>query len=963
MQESAVSQPKTQSITPCARSNDDALPSRIETAAIQLPFELDPQIIHHIIYSQAGSIGKAIIELIMNSVDSDSTTIRLALNGEGFSAVDDGKGFASREDVVRYFGRFGTPHEEGDATFGRFRLGRGQIMAHASTVWSSNSWKMSVDTRVMGYNYQLSDLETAQPGCSIVGQWYEQLDNTELLSVIQEIRDLVRYTPIAVELNGKAISKDPATEKWDYDDENCWVRVRADGAMHIYNQGVFVRHDAGHVWGVGGTVVTKKPIGLNVSRTEILRKSCPIWKAIAAVVKSEAAKFADSADQRRQTESRREKNAKALLSGTGDLAKIYSGEQVITLLPGARHVTLAQFIRRYGKVHDLALADTEDAGAGGDYSKLVGIVEHDYQVGKAEKLAFALTNVAFVHPKTLARFDCQSAAEFKEVIARIFDNLQATGTESKRELLHPRYIDYRILEKAYKPNYEILTANAIKDKNLRSAWTALKWCVEGYTSTYFTEGQYYPGARSRGRRLNVLLADCNEAQAWTDGESYIALNKKLVEAIGGRESLQAVTQIFAIVDHELAHEGDSVGASHDDAFYARYHDISLSMSYWKMFYIQCWLRKYTYALEGKGKPKSRWDYTGKLMDRASRARHKDQLPAITASVDNIQALQRIEPEEDPRIAAQVNYALIAAGVQPTTNWAQVLEDAAKSSDFKIAAQFAVDLPRIARVLGAADAELFKAIHEENLVRNTDFVTTDDDGNQIEYAELSTERLPEQDEDLADWMAGIVEQAVIKRYGRNAFKRCGLRMVEQVRHLPLDEWDDVAKVLIIGHDQSADQDDFGHCSEQDELNDSVYCFLDHHGILQCDQDFAYGEAWAMLANDTTGQWEKVLAEQILPRMAELGISPLEEDDDVARFTTPADFGFEEAIGRVPENIHELSEWERAGKPRLQPGETMWSLIRNANAVGYNTYNIDKYLEWRGDYELYYPHIVPVVEDGQ
>ena len=28
---------------------------------MRLPFELDPQIIHHIIYSQAGSIGKAII--------------------------------------------------------------------------------------------------------------------------------------------------------------------------------------------------------------------------------------------------------------------------------------------------------------------------------------------------------------------------------------------------------------------------------------------------------------------------------------------------------------------------------------------------------------------------------------------------------------------------------------------------------------------------------------------------------------------------------------------------------------------------------------------------------------------------------------------------------------------------------------------------------------------------------------
>lgn len=90
---------------------------------MQLPFELDPQIIHHIIYSQAGSIGKAIIELLMNSVDARATAVRLSMTKEGFECSDDGNGFANREDVVRYFGRFGTPHEEGDATYGRFRLG------------------------------------------------------------------------------------------------------------------------------------------------------------------------------------------------------------------------------------------------------------------------------------------------------------------------------------------------------------------------------------------------------------------------------------------------------------------------------------------------------------------------------------------------------------------------------------------------------------------------------------------------------------------------------------------------------------------------------------------------------------------------------------------------------------------------------------------------------------------------
>ncbi len=96
---------------------------------MRLPFELDPQIVHFIIHSQAGSIGKALIELLMNSVDAGATLVRLNMSCNGFECFDDGQGFASREDVICYFGRFGTPHVEGDAVYGRFRLGRGQIMA------------------------------------------------------------------------------------------------------------------------------------------------------------------------------------------------------------------------------------------------------------------------------------------------------------------------------------------------------------------------------------------------------------------------------------------------------------------------------------------------------------------------------------------------------------------------------------------------------------------------------------------------------------------------------------------------------------------------------------------------------------------------------------------------------------------------------------------------------------------
>lgn len=176
---------------------------------MRLPFELDPAIIHHIIYSQASSIGKAVIELIMNSVDANASTVKLSMTKEGFVCSDDGNGFATREDVLRYFGRFGTPHQEGDATYGRFRLGRGQIMAHATTAWRSRDWQMPVDTRTMGYSYELDDLPAGKPlqGCEIEGRWYDALTDTELLSATQEIRDLVRYTPVAVELNGRMITR------------------------------------------------------------------------------------------------------------------------------------------------------------------------------------------------------------------------------------------------------------------------------------------------------------------------------------------------------------------------------------------------------------------------------------------------------------------------------------------------------------------------------------------------------------------------------------------------------------------------------------------------------------------------------------------------------------------------------------------------------------------------------------
>ena len=54
-------------------------------------------------------MAKAIIELIMNSVDAGAGAVFLDITPEGFTCRDDGRGFATHDDVKRYFGRFGTP--------------------------------------------------------------------------------------------------------------------------------------------------------------------------------------------------------------------------------------------------------------------------------------------------------------------------------------------------------------------------------------------------------------------------------------------------------------------------------------------------------------------------------------------------------------------------------------------------------------------------------------------------------------------------------------------------------------------------------------------------------------------------------------------------------------------------------------------------------------------------------------
>lgn len=643
---------------------------------MRLQFELDPAIIHHIIHSQAGSIGKAIIELIMNSVDAGAKTVTVSMSKDGFTCRDDGAGFATREDVIRYFGRFGTPHQEGDATYGRFRLGRGQIMAHASTVWRSRDRQMTVDTRAMGYSYDLDDLsaDASVPGCEIVGHWYEPLTDTELLSATQEIRDLVRYTPVSVDLNGRVITRDPRAEKWDHEDEFAWYRVKVDGAVSIYNQGVLVRHDAPQQWGAGGLIVSKKAIGLNVSRTEILRKTCPVWKPIAKQFGAMAREISAKLGEHRKTEARREKAAHDLLAGDENLLKIFGREEVITLLPGKRHLSLFNFLELNSRMHD----------------GQVSIVESAFDVPKGEAIARAKI-AQVVDPSTLARFQCHSAEDFRDVIDRILQTVNAVWSETPQQQRYdhriwglerikvPDFIDFGTLREAFVERATIVSEKTALDRETRRMWIALRWCIEQYA------GLCSGGRKSRngGDRLwssehwkHILLGESNTMEAWTDGETYIAFNVDVIKRLKS-DPIKTAGYLFSLAEHEVAHQGDSIDCGHDEAFYQRYHDISIAMAPERQRYLHLFLKKYVYSMEGEGRRHggSIW-YEQRLIERANNAREKREMTPVIEDLSVHPLVTAQVLPEDADLIVTINAALIERGAcPPPPDWNEVRRQA------------------------------------------------------------------------------------------------------------------------------------------------------------------------------------------------------------------------------------------------------------------------------------------------
>lgn len=292
-----------------------------KTAAETRTFKPHPALLLSVIRNQAGTIGKAVLELVMNSIDAGCTRVDVELTRHTIKVVDDGKGFLNRQEIEAFFESFGTPHEDGDAVYGKFRMGRGQIMAFTKNTWRSGQFRMDVDVENKGLDYIL---ETGLPevkGCAIEGTIYDDmvLSPSELIYASNHLREQCRFTPAPVYLNGVRINESVEDVKWTEETEDAYIKIDGkSNRLSIYNLGVLVNHEYASVNGVGGLIVSKKALEVNFARNDVIKGKCSVWKRIKPILAKYARDAGSGTKRNKVTNEWRDYMAQQMLGWDGN---------------------------------------------------------------------------------------------------------------------------------------------------------------------------------------------------------------------------------------------------------------------------------------------------------------------------------------------------------------------------------------------------------------------------------------------------------------------------------------------------------------------------------------------------------------------------------------------------------------------------------------------------------------------
>ncbi len=509
------------------------------------------------IKEQCGTLSKAILEGVMNSIDAKSTIIDVTIQSDKVVIIDNGRGFKSEESIKEVFECLGLPHErdaEGysvDAEFGTFRIGRGQLFAFGKNRWRTNTFEMLTDIDNRGLKYTLNTGLTNSPGCTVEVELYQSLNIREISEAVEAVVRAAKYIRHDLRINGKKVSVSAANKKWHYEDELAYIDFkssedyRKDHGLDVYQQGIFVETIQARIYGLEGTIVIKDKVKLNTARNEILR-NCPRWRKITEVLKSLGI-------------TRAKRNGRLnSYEAANMLGRLGHGE-----LDASEVYKLSCFQLTNGKFVSLDHIDVKikykHHGRGTPMNPKGSdlIVSFDRAGSKVADRIMQMNRAMVFDDSVIDNLGCENE---KQALAKI-----------QKGLDHAKLV-YVPMEK--------LGADISGDRfdlvDLKKCTPKEKLILNAAETVLRTLDVWMNGWSNRqARTLWVGISDT--ADGWTDGKSYIAIDRKFLNRLrtDQERGWVALTQLLL---HELCHDGpDQATHKHGFEFYERYHDQSRSI--------------------------------------------------------------------------------------------------------------------------------------------------------------------------------------------------------------------------------------------------------------------------------------------------------------------------------------------------------------------------------------------------
>lgn len=520
-------------------------------------FGMHQNLLYDVILRQAGTLQKAILEGVMNGIDAGASTCAVTLDTHRFSITDDGHGFQSRQEIEDFFEMFGTPHTEGDAVYGRFRMGRGQMMAFGRNIWRSRAFKMHVDIKKAGLDYELFSREDDHDGTQIEVDLYDPIMPSDLERIKGELRRFVAWAQIPVTLNGELISQAPDTAKWGFEDDNAYYSLSSDRQqLAVYNLGVLVNSFSSGRFGMGGTIVSKRQLDVNFARNDV-QSTCPVFKAVSAHIKKETGKGLKK--KVKLTDAERDMLVHDFLAGDMD-SDTASKLRCLTDVNGRNWPIskLAQLPHKFS-------------------NRLVVAERGDQMIETAQRRGIVFS----IDDTTLERFGASDGQAF---INRVATSAQMIVDQDRASQSFSATYQLGHLASQLAPEVEVVERDmlrdfvsddyiALADNELTPDFKVMLAAIErGYAQmiTALNRAQY-EDRRFASRQIRLGKSDT--ALAWTDGTQTIWIDVEHARLL--RRGYSGAFQIATTLLHEMLHEGPDTGThQHDFAFYQTFHDMT-----------------------------------------------------------------------------------------------------------------------------------------------------------------------------------------------------------------------------------------------------------------------------------------------------------------------------------------------------------------------------------------------------